>query len=534
MRRRTLVKVRAAVESDTTAIQEIFQATYGKEYTYPEYYEESYLKKLIYSDDTLMLVCEDAGEGVVGTAAVVLESGAYTDLAGEFGRLAVHPKAWGRGISALLLEERVARVQDRLHVGFMEARVTQPFSLKNGMDHGFAPVGFLVQKLRFGERRESTALLVRYFGDALKLRRNHPRVIPEAYHLAGAAMELVGMSPDLIVDERAAPYPHGGEYEVQELTAQGYSSLLRIERGRLRHREIFGPLRLHYGFFRLRSGDSTYLIARRENRVVGAIGFTLDKLENMVRVFEMINLEDEAVRLLLEDLERRCRWEYDVSYIEIDVSAYAPRMQRTLLELGYLPSAYVPALAFHRVERLDVLKMSRLLVPFEPGELSLIPPAEGVAQLVLKGFERMEVVPRLGEMVNQAGLFAGLSEEQVSRLAAACGHATFEPGDYVFHEGEECADTYLILDGEVVVEVSGRSEPLGRVVSGECLGEVALLTETTHSASARVARAVRAAVFTRDELVELVRQRPDIGVVLFRNVARGLGEKLRRADRSPG
>lgn len=526
------MKIRAAVEGDTPEIQEIFQATYGKEYTYPEYYEEQFLKKLIYSDDTLMLVCEDPELGVVGTAAVVLASGAYTDLAGEFGRLAVHPKAWGRGIGALLLEERVRRVEDRLHVGFMEARVTHPYSLSNGINHGFAPCGFLIQKLRFGDRRESTALLVRHFGEALSLRRNHPRVIPEAYHLAGAAMELVGMTPDFIVDERAAPYPHGGEYAVQELTAQGYSTLLRIERGRLRHREIFGPLRLHYGFFRLRSGDSTYLIARRDGRIVGAVGFTLDKLESIVRIFELINLEDEAVRLLLEDLERRCRWEYDVSYIEIDVSAYAPRMQRTLLELGYLPCAYVPALAFHRVERLDVLKMCRLLIPFDPGDLSLVPPAEAVAKLVLKGFERLEVVPRLGEMVNQAGLFSGLTEEQVNRLAASCGHAAFETGEYIFHEGDDCAETYLILDGEVAVEVEGRSEPVGQVVAGECLGEVALLTETTHSAGARVTQAVRAAVFTREELVELVRQRPDIGVVLFRNVASGLGEKLRRTGRS--
>jgi GNAT superfamily N-acetyltransferase len=526
------MKIRAAIEGDTPAIQEIFRANYGHEYTYPEYYEELYLKKVIYSDDTLMLVCEDPEAGVIGTAAVVLASGAYSDLAGEFGRLAVHPDHWGRGIGALLLEERVRRVEERLHVGFMEARVTHPYSLKNGIDHGFAPVGFLVQKLRFGDRRESTALLVRHFGDALNLRRNHPRVIPEAFHLTGAAMDLVGLVPDFIVDERAAPYPQGGEYAVQELTSQGYSTLLRIERGRLRHREIFGPLRLHYGFFRLSSGDSTYLIARRDGRVVGAIGFTHDKVESIVRVFELINLEDQAVRFLLEELERRSRWEYDVSYIEIDVSAYAPRMQRTLLELGYLPCAYVPALAFHRVERLDVLKMCRLLVPFDPGDLALVAPAEGLAQLVLMGFERLEVVPRLGEMVHRAGMFTGLTDEQFQRLAACCGHAAFAPGEYIFREGTDCAETYLILEGEVAVEVSGRSEPVGRVVDGECLGEVALLTETTHSAGARVTRAVTAAVFSRDDLVELVRQRPDIGVVLFRNLASGLGEKLRRTDRA--
>jgi len=30
----------------------------------------------------------------------------------------------------------------------------------------------------------------------------------------------------------------------------------------------------------------------------------------------------------------------------LNVSTHAPRMQRTLLELGYLPAAFVPALVF--------------------------------------------------------------------------------------------------------------------------------------------------------------------------------------------
>jgi GNAT superfamily N-acetyltransferase len=217
-----VIDIRVANESDAPWIREIFESTYGEDYAYPEFYEEPFLKKLIYSDDTLVLVAEETEtDRVVGTASVVLESGAYTDLVGEFGRLAVHPTAWGRGIGSMLLEERIKRVQDRLHVGFMEARVTHPFSLTNGLRHGFAPVGFLPLKLRFGNRRENTALLVQYFGDALELRRNHPRIIPEAYRLAGVAMDQVGIKRDFIVDENAPPYPHGGEYTIQELSAQG-------------------------------------------------------------------------------------------------------------------------------------------------------------------------------------------------------------------------------------------------------------------------------------------------------------------------
>ncbi len=526
-----MIRIREAIDTDASRIREIFEATYSNDYAISEFYEEPYLKKLIYSDDTVMLVAEESKTGlVVGTAAVVLESGAYSDLVGEFGRLAVHPDYWGMKISSLLLEERIKQVEDRLHVGFMEARVSHPYSLKNGLQHGFAAVGFLPLKLRFGAERENAALLVKYFGEALELRRNHPRIIPEAYQLAGLALDEVGLERDFIVDEKAAPYPHGGDYELQELTATGYTSLLRIERGRLRNREVFGPLRLHYGFFRLRAEHSNYLIARNNGHIAGGIGFTLDEEENIARIFELICLEDDTVRLLLRELERKCRQEYGICYVEIDVNAHSPRMQRTLLEMGYVPTAYVPALAFHRVERLDVLKMARLLTPLERLSMTLVPPVQGLAELILRGFERQQILPRIGELTEKIQLFEGLTEEQIRRLGGACSQVTFARGEKIFSVGDKCNETYLLLEGEVQVLMASDERAVGMVGPGECLGEVSLLMGTEHSADALVRTPVRAAVLPREDLQDLVRQRPDIGVVLFRNLARGLGEKLRRTD----
>jgi CRP-like cAMP-binding protein len=59
---------------------------------------------------------------------------------------------------------------------------------------------------------------------------------------------------------------------------------------------------------------------------------------------------------------------------------------------------------------------------------------------------------------------------------------------------------------------------------------MSLLTGGVHSATARAASAITAASLGHRELDALVRQRPDIGVVIFRNLASGLGEKLSRAD----
>ena len=524
-----MIRMRYAEIADAPVIREIFEANYGEDYTYPGIYQIADLERIIVAGDNLMLVAVEDGE-ILGTASVMLESGAYSDLVGEFGRLAVRRRAWGRGIGGRLIDERVRRVEDRLHVGYMEVRVTHPYSLKSGLSHGFAPVGFMPMKLRFGERREHSSLLVRYFGDALALRRNHPRIVPEVFRMADTAMRQVGLEPDYVVDEAAPAYPRGGGYTLQDLTDSGYSSLLRIERGRVERREIFGPMRLHYGFFKLRARDSHYLVARREGAVAAAVGFTIDSGERNVRVFELICLDERAIRILLRALERRCREELGTHCIEIDVSAYAPRMQRTLVELGYVACGYIPAMAFHRVERFDVVKMLRLLVPLERGALELVPPADKTAGLVLKEIGVRESLPRIGRAVQRAVLFGGLDEEQSRRLAGVCTSAAFENGETIFAEGAACSEQYLILGGEVAIEVGEPGSRVGTVGPGECLGEVALLTGTEHSATAIAVGAVEAAVISRTGLEELVRLRPDIGVVLYRNLASGLGEKLRRTD----
>jgi hypothetical protein len=87
-----MITIREATGRDVAAIRDIFLASYGTAYTDPRYYDDALLTRLVYSDDSLLLVAEDTeAGGVVGTASVDLEVGAHSDLVGEFCRLAVQP-----------------------------------------------------------------------------------------------------------------------------------------------------------------------------------------------------------------------------------------------------------------------------------------------------------------------------------------------------------------------------------------------------------------------------------------------------------
>ena len=242
--------------------------------------------------------------------------------------------------------------------------------------------------------------------------------------------------------------------------------------------------------------------------------------------YQARHLRKMIIRPLFDELERRSL-EWQVELVEIDVSAYAPRLQRTLVELGYVAAAYVPALAFHRVERLDLVKMVRLTnPPNAPAEL--IPQMQTVAELVLRSFDRRVVSPHLRQAAAGTGLFEELAEEQIDRLASMLEVRHVEADTRLFEAGTASDEMFLVLRGELEIR-SKDGRTVGRVGTGECLGEVSLLAETDHSASAVADDTCELGVLGRRELDELVRQRPDIGVQLYRNLARGLGAKLNRA-----
>jgi CRP-like cAMP-binding protein len=120
--------------------------------------------------------------------------------------------------------------------------------------------------------------------------------------------------------------------------------------------------------------------------------------------------------------------------------------------------------------------------------------------------------------------------EQLRRLAGICTVARFEPGTILFREGDWSDQLYVVLDGKVAIAMESLHRSVGTVAGGECLGELSLLTYAPHSATATTLTAVETAVLDRLDLTELIRLRPDIGIQIFKNLAVGLGEKLKRAD----
>lgn len=85
------------------------------------------------------------------------------------------------------------------------------------------------------------------------------------------------------------------------------------------------------------------------------------------------------------------------------------------------------------------------------------------------------------EALRRVGIFRGLQDEELERIAAMTTEVSFEPGRVLIEARHPGSGAFVILDGRVAVHARGVDTELG---PGEVVGELALL----RSDSKRVAR----------------------------------------------
>ena len=380
--------VRHVEESDIPGLIALFKLNYGDDYAIPEFYDDRWVKRGIYSDHIIWLVIEEEGE-VLASGACILDYGDYNDQIGELGRLVVHPDRKGRGLGRRLVAALLEATDDTVEFAFGEARTVHPISQTLFDRAGFTASGFLPQSYIFGDRRESFVLYTNLYGNGLTLRRDAPpQVIPEVAPLARHVLGAMGLPTTLNVVDECDAYPVESICTVQPMDRRSLARLVRIEHGRLVEPLLFGGLSLEQGISHIRRRNAVYLMALDENQQpVGAVGYQVDEPSRLVKGIELV-ANDEGLRgHLCGSLLRAAEEELGAQVIEVNLSAYDARLQRTFANQGFHPVAYAPAMVFHGTHRLDVVKMLKLNFPYDPGEMTLTDQARAVVSLVETQFK---------------------------------------------------------------------------------------------------------------------------------------------------
>ena len=130
-------------------------------------------------------------------------------------------------------------------------------------------------------------------------------------------------------------------------------------------------------------------------------------------------------------------------------------------------------------------------------------------------------------------IFAGLSDEALDSLAAACRRFTAPRGRIIVREGMPGRAMFLIGKGRVVVvkNAGSRNEiPLAALGPGDVFGEMSLIECRNRSASVRCVGPCVYYSLKSADLLKLFRGSPQQYSILILNISRALSRRLRKMD----
>ena len=202
-------------------------------------------------------------------------------------------------------------------------------------------------------------------------------------------------------------------------------------------------------------------------------------------------------------------------------------------DLGDFQRGWVLALGLFATLALGAAALGSVATPTEP-ETTDLPDAIAVGAKsgrldpdTLRPIDSQSRLPSLNGAGSLSGflaavpVFAAAPAEVLERLAAAATIVRVDAGDVLFHEGEEGENLFIVASGrlEVVRHAGGAEQVLRLVHPGDVLGELAVLTGGSRSATVRARRDSALIRLDRADFEALVRDVPELALSVMRELA---------------
>lgn len=137
------------------------------------------------------------------------------------------------------------------------------------------------------------------------------------------------------------------------------------------------------------------------------------------------------------------------------------------------------------------------------------------------------------DLLRRSPLFANLTEEHLAAIAQICQTQTYQPGTYIFKEGDPGNRLFIIAEGEVRISrqipIAGE-EALAILKPGAVFGEMSVFDRSERSTDAIVNAPLTLVSIGRAELELLLEFNPDLGFALLKAVVKQLSGRLRSAN----
>lgn len=153
--------------------------------------------------------------------------------------------------------------------------------------------------------------------------------------------------------------------------------------------------------------------------------------------------------------------------------------------------------------------------------------ADGIWSNIFRLGQRKE---SLAEILQNIPLFRDLSAKELKTLERVVHIRTYQADETVFVETEPGAGMYVIRSGRIDIVLKHKSEHpllLAELEAGDFFGEMALLGDTSRSATAVARERSELIGFFHPDLVEIINVHPGMGAKISFGLAKTLADRLR-------
>ncbi len=124
------------------------------------------------------------------------------------------------------------------------------------------------------------------------------------------------------------------------------------------------------------------------------------------------------------------------------------------------------------------------------------------------------------QALGRAPLFEGLSKKELTALARVTEDLEVEPGTVLCREGRIGHEFFVIVDGEAEVTKGGKR--IAMRSGGDFVGEIALLTTKTRTATVTATTPLRCFILTQGDFRRVLEESPGVQLKVMKVLAERL------------
>ena len=524
------LQIRPASDADALPWLELVKVALGEDHPDKQVYDPAWIAgQLNPASGNETWVADDNGR-LLAAVSILGASDKSENLVLNLGRNLFRPESFTDGSGDSLLRT-VGDIGTKLEK-MVVARVLTSDNAQQVLfeKNGFVVVGF--QPLKHMHRaREGVLFYVKVARTHLATRLPMSESLPQISELAAVALANLQITNPAPIRDGVTGYPLKTEITFHDATFEDFELWRVHAQSTNPAKEISGGFNLGFGYLRVPSNaPRRAALGQRENTVVAGLCYYLDEPDRCLRIIDSFCMDDLSIGAVLHQVVKLSQSQFNAVYVEMDILVTAPRLLKSAEQLGFVPVAYLPAFYIKDGNFTDIVKMVKFNMSYSRENSNLTNSARAITAPIDHSLQDQGMGVAILNMLRGLPIFEGLGDGELRKIARLFTQKLYRPGEKVFNKGDSGNEAYVVMRGQIDICLEEGSKPIATVGNGQIFGELAFLDGAARVALAVASQATILLVVQRSAFNEVVQREPHLGMVVMKNVAMDLSNKLRRAN----